>query len=1255
MPDPFSTYAQILDDYFNAKFEKFEKKFQSYVKNYVFGPEQIKPGAVIGPKLGDSADTHIINVVTPAIAEINELKITTFYQDDTPTATTIGDLWIDTNSGNKLFRWNGTEWLSVDNSQLQEALIAAGDAQATADGKILTFAQVDPPTASAVGDLWIDTNDNNKLYRWNGSAWAVVQDGLIAAHSDALISLSSSVSSKTTVYYQTSAPASKGEGDVWYDTDADPVVIYRWNGSAWTDITTAALSAALAAANTAQATADGKIRSFAQTSAPTGMVLGDVGDLWVDTDNNNKLYRWSGTAWVSIQDGLIASHSTAILSLSEAVTAKTTVYYQTSAPTAPTTGDIWYDTDASPVVIYRWNGDSWADITTDALSSALAAAADAQSIADGKIRTFAQTSSPTNMTASDVGDLWVDTDNNNKLYRYNGSAWVSVQGGLISSHSSAIASLNSSLAAKTTVYYQVSAPTTPVIGDVWYDTDADPVVINRWSGSIWEDITTAALSAALSAANTAQATADGKIRTFAQTTAPTGMSEGDVGDLWVDTNDNNKLYRWNGSSWISVQDGLIASHSAAIATLSSSIDEKTTIFYQTSAPASPTVGDIWYDTDENPVKIYRWSGTVWNDITSDALGSALAAAADAQAIADGKIKTYAQTSQPTGMAATDVGDLWVDTDDNNKLYRYSGSAWIAVQDTHNDSSIADLTDALSSKTTIFYQTSAPVPNAIGDIWYDTDAAPVTIYRWSGSAWVDITTSALSAALEAAGDAQATADGKINSYAQATAPTGLVLGDIGDIWIDTDDNNKLYRWDGSSWVSAYGPAIGIQAPGMNIVSGEVDITASILSINVSGTNGDMTLDERGLSVGIVNSPSVAQKYTGASTLYVSKSATDAEVAAGTHFRSVKEAMLAVDSMYLPYSVTINITQDSYYDNEVYIGGVCGAGSVTIVGNDATLCNTRFSISGCTAAITVSGLHLTQRSTNANGYAVYGCNFVLFISCIITALSGTTTSYSAIRYDGGCRGRVVGCEFYGAWRAVTAINSLVTVAINKGNCKHVSDGSILLSSGAQPDSEATYAPVLTTGGQSFGTATVDQGTASAPPTQVSTLTFAATMTRTVYGSTLWPGSWKSTTNEIWQGYTTGMEYQASLLWFSGLASLSGKTILAAKLRIRRVPGSGKGDAVKLIGYYGDRSYNAGSGSPSNRVSMGTIGNISERNSLSEFSIPVAAISYLSANAGGRCIALNPGDSSVLSGKTYSSNYAKFSGIGSSYVPELVVTYS
>ena len=53
--------------------------------------------------------------------------------------------------------------------------------KAYSDARVVTFAQASAPTAKAVGDLWMDTDDSNKLYRWSGSAWVTVQDATIAA------------------------------------------------------------------------------------------------------------------------------------------------------------------------------------------------------------------------------------------------------------------------------------------------------------------------------------------------------------------------------------------------------------------------------------------------------------------------------------------------------------------------------------------------------------------------------------------------------------------------------------------------------------------------------------------------------------------------------------------------------------------------------------------------------------------------------------------------------------------------------------------------------------------------------------------------------------------------------------------------------------------------------------------------------------------------------------------------------------------
>ena len=50
----------------------------------------------------------------------------------------------------------------------------------------------------------------------------------------------------------------------------------------------------------------------------------------------------------------------------------------------------------------------------------------------------------------------------------------------------------------------------------------------------------------------------------------------------------------------------------------------------------------------------------------------------ARASADGKNTIYRQDAEPTGGTYV-AGDTWFDSNDNNKIYRYNGTAWVALQ------------------------------------------------------------------------------------------------------------------------------------------------------------------------------------------------------------------------------------------------------------------------------------------------------------------------------------------------------------------------------------------------------------------------------------------------------------------------------------------------------------------------------------------------------------------------------------------------
>ena len=171
----------------------------------------------------------------------------------------------------------------------------------------------------------------------------------------------------------------------------------------------------------AQATADGKAKTYVQNDEPTGGAY-NVGDLWIDTNDGNKLYRYSGTAWVSAQDGAISTaQSTA--------NGKNKVYYDTVAPgsTANTAGDIWWQY-ASGIVIGQYVGAGGTSWTSAPIGNAVIANLDAGKITTGYLDVAGTVKITTSATASGTGGNTARIEiNSSGFFAYNGStATVSI-------------------------------------------------------------------------------------------------------------------------------------------------------------------------------------------------------------------------------------------------------------------------------------------------------------------------------------------------------------------------------------------------------------------------------------------------------------------------------------------------------------------------------------------------------------------------------------------------------------------------------------------------------------------------------------------------------------------------------------------------------------------------------------------------------------------------------------------------------------
>lgn len=223
-------------------------------------------------------------------------------------------------------------------------------------------------------------------------------------------------------------------------------------------------------------------------------------------------------------------------------------------------------------------------------------------------------------------------------------------------------------------------------------------------------------------------------------------------------------------------------------------DTKTRVFYQNTPPASPYTdgyaiidNDLWFDTNDGN-KPYRWNGSATNTIVPvghEARGTHWFETTDTR-LAESWAEIYDirnATANPSGAAAQRINGIAANAANNTaaiateQSVRASADAALAQQ-------ITQISAGANVASRVFIGSTQPTNPIDGytlrvnDLWYDTSVAnKVTLKYWTGSTW-----------------AVRRSDTKV--YYQTSAPSGDLL--IGDLWYDTDDNNTPYVWIGSAW-------------------------------------------------------------------------------------------------------------------------------------------------------------------------------------------------------------------------------------------------------------------------------------------------------------------------------------------------------------------------------------------------------------------------------------------------------------------------
>lgn len=501
--------------------------------------------------------------------------------------------------------------------------------------------------------------------------------------------------------WNTEAKKEAHEGDLFYWKSKGYAYRFFKDGSTWkwdmvqdTDITRA-----LAGAAAAQDTADSKRRVFVSQPTPPY----DIGDLWTQGTNGDlmrcQVARQSGsyvsTDWIKAtkytdDSGLTAfingTFQDEINSLQSQADEKAETWYQTSDPSTAwkTTavknehiGDLWYNPNNNEYK--RWNGTAWESMPVNPPQAVF------DSI-DGKAQIFVAQPKP----PYQIGDLWVQGETgdilrcqtNRKTGNYVSGDWI-----------------------KASKY-------------------TDDSSLNNWVNNTYaEDL------------KDVNNQIDQKIETWYQSTDPstswttTAIKNEHKGDLWFNTT-KNEVKRWSGTAWVEME---VDPPQAVF----DSIDGKAQIFI--SQPKPPySQGDLWFNSASADIMtciVARESGSYnsadWqkrNKYTDDsALDSFIKGEfSDLETQVDGKVETWAQTSDPstswntTALKNQHKGDLWFNTQ-TGVAKRWSGTTWVEMT-TNPPKGVFDTIDG---KAQIFTgDTNPKPPYSVGDLWFKDNKSDI---------------------------------------------------------------------------------------------------------------------------------------------------------------------------------------------------------------------------------------------------------------------------------------------------------------------------------------------------------------------------------------------------------------------------------------------------------------------------------------------------------------------------------------------------
>ena len=457
-------------------------------------------------------------------------------------------------------------------------------------------------------------------------------------------------------------------------------------------------------------------------------------------------------------------------------------------------------------------------------------------------------------------------------------------------------------------------------------------------------------------------------------------------------------------------------------------DGKNKIYYQNTQPGltGNKKGDTWFDT-ANGYKAYVWDGTKWSaspfgsGALSDAVNSsittagsnastALANAAAAKTAADQAAKE-AQTAQSNASAAKTAADQAAK--DLEAAEKNLAAVTGRVDATEEEIAAAqEAVTTAQNKANAAAQAAASAQSTADTAKQNAAAAQTK---------ADSAYSLADQAKKAADTAQTSADGKNTVFYQTAQPptTGRKTGDT---WFDTDDGNRIYRWDGSKWTASQF--------GTNAIANATITNALIANLDA----GKITTGT--LAAARIGAESITAEKLAAGSVIAGKLAANAVTAGTIVAGAVTLDKLAANSVNASKIVAGSITAAQLAASTITADKIAsGTITATQLATNAVTSDKIVADAITTAKIAAKAVTANEIAAGTITAAQIAANAITATQLAAGAVTAAKISAGQITADKIAAGAITADKFYG-----TAIASKNYVANSAGMKINLANGTI-----------------------------------------------------------------------------------------------------------------------------------------------------------------------------------------------------------------------